>query len=57
MRTNGPDMEIISMYVDDLGLFTSTKEGMARIKLNSKFTMTDLEEMRKILELWVQDYE
>ena len=49
-------MESISIYVDDLGLFLNTKEGMVRIKgeLNGKFPMTDLGEMAKILGIRVE---
>ena len=37
------NIEVILVYVDDLGLFANTKEGMAWIKgeLNQKFPMTD----------------
>lgn len=56
IRINGSHIEIISVYVDDLGLFANSKDGMARIKeeLNGKFTMTDLGEMEKILGLRVE---
>ena len=42
--------------MNDLGLFTNTKEGMVWIKgeLNKKFPMTDLGEMKKILGIRVE---
>ena len=51
IKITGSKIEIISVYVDDLGLFANTKEGMARIKgeLNQKFPMIDLGEMKKYL--------
>ena len=47
IRNNRSNIEIISVYVDDLGLFVNMKEGMAQVKgeLNGKFPMTDLGEM------------
>ena len=50
------NIKVISVYVDDLGLFTNKKEGMAHIKgeLNQKFPMTDLGEMKKILGIRVE---
>jgi Reverse transcriptase (RNA-dependent DNA polymerase) len=56
IRTSKSGMEAISVYVDDLGLFASSKEGMSRIKgeLNERFAMTDLGEMKKILGLRVE---
>ena len=44
------------IYVDDLGLFASTKALMASIKtlLHSNFTMKDLGEMLKILGIRVE---
>jgi len=46
---------IITIYVDDLGLFTTSKEEMVQLKgeLKSYFTMTDLGEMKKILGIQV----
>jgi len=46
-------IEIIVVYVDDLGLFSNMKEGLARVKgeLNNNSTMTDLGEIKKILGL------
>ena len=56
IRRGGPRIEVISVYVDDLGLFANSMEGILRVKgeLNGKFTMTDLGEMKKILGLWVK---
>ena len=50
---SGPNIETISVYVDDLGLFVNTVEGMNNMKkeLNGKFVMTDLGEMKKILAI------
>ena len=46
---------IIMIYVDDLGLFATSKDEMAKLKgeLKSNFTMTDLGEMKKILGIQV----
>ena len=46
---------IITIYVDDLGLFASSKNEMAKLKqdLKDNFTMTDLGEMKKILGIQV----
>ena len=43
IKISRSNMELISVYVDDLGLFANTKEGMPWIKeeLNGKFPMTD----------------
>ena len=43
------------IYVDDLGLFATSKDEMAKLKgeLKSNFTMTDLGEMKKILSIQV----
>lgn len=56
IRITGPSMEVISVYVDDLGLFANSKKGMKQMKreLNEKYTMTDLGEMKKILGLRVE---
>ncbi len=46
---------IITIYVDDLGLFVTSKSEMAELKkeLKDNFTMTDLGEMKKILGIQV----
>jgi len=46
---------IITIYVNDLGLFTTSKNEMAELKqeLKDNFTMTDLGEMKKILGIQV----
>ena len=46
---------IITIYVDDLGLFATSKNEMAKLKqdLKDNFTMTDLCEMKKILGIQV----
>src|SRR6266481_316651 len=46
---------IITIYVDDLGLFATLKSKMAELKkeLKDNFTMTDLGEMKKILGIQV----
>src|SRR6266481_7051327 len=46
---------IIMIYVNDLGLFTTSKNEMAELKkeLKDNFTMTDLGEMKKILGIQV----
>ena len=46
---------IITIYVDNLGLFTTSKDEMAKLEreLKSNFTMTDLGEMKKILGIQV----
>ena len=46
---------IITIYVDDLGLFATSKNKMAKLKqdLKDNFTMTDLGEMKKILGIQV----
>ena len=51
IRVSGSNIEVILVYVDDLGLFANSKEGMAQIKrkFNGKFVMKDLGEMKKIL--------
>ena len=56
IKITGSNIEIISVYVDNLGLFVNTKDGMAQIKgeLNQKFPMTDLGEMKKILGIRVE---
>ena len=56
IRRSGSCIEIISVYVDDLGLFANLKEGMAQMKeeLNGKFVMKDLGEMKKILGIHVE---
>ena len=56
IRINGSNIKIISVYVDDLGLFVNMKEGMAwvKVELNGKFPMTDLGEMNKILGIRVE---
>ena len=53
-RTNKLTL-IITIYVDDLGLFATSKDEMAKLKgeLKSNFTMTDLGEMKKILGIQV----
>ena len=51
---------IITIYVDNLGLFTMSKDKMVKLKgeLKSNFTMTDLGEMKKILGIQViRDHE
>ena len=52
----GNRLSIIMIYVDDLGLFASTKVLMVSIKtlLHSNFTMKDLSEMLKILRIRVE---
>src|SRR6266481_4858776 len=46
---------IITIYIDDLGLFMTSKNEMAELKkeLKDNFTMTDLGEMKKILGIQV----
>src|SRR5882724_2130243 len=46
---------IITIYVDNLGLFATLKEEMTQLKgeLKNHFTMTDLGEMKKILGIQV----
>ena len=46
---------IITIYVNDLGLFAMSKNKMAELKkeLKDNFTMTDLGEMKKILGIQV----
>ena len=48
-------MLIITIYVDDLGLFVALKNEMAKLKqdLKDNFTMMDLGEMKKILGIQV----
>ena len=55
-KIHGNQVTIITIYVDDLGIFTSTKDLMARVKslLSSKFTMKDLGQMTKILGIHVE---
>ena len=42
------NIEVIAVYVDDLGMFSNTKEGIEWMKnnLNNLFQMTDLGEMK-----------
>ena len=57
---NDPWIEVICIYIDDLGLFANTKKGIAQVKWESKgeFTMTDLGTMKKILGIRVdRDWE
>ena len=56
IKNDTDGIKVISVYVDDLGLFTSSKRGMAWIKgeLNGSFIMTDLGEMKKILRIRVE---
>ena len=46
---------IITIYVDDLGVFATSKNEMAKLKqdLKDNFTMTDLGEMKKTLGIQV----
>ena len=46
---------IITIYVNNLGLFATSKDEMVKLKgeLKSNFTMTDLGEMKKILGIQV----
>jgi hypothetical protein len=46
----------IAVYVDNLGLFANTKQGMEKLKkdLNKSYEMTQLGEMKKILGLCSQ---
>ena len=46
---------VITIYVDNLGLFATSKNEMAKLKkdLNDNFTMTDLGEMKKTLGIQV----
>ena len=55
-KKTGDWLSIITIYVDDLGLFASTKALMVSIKtlLHSNFTMKDLGEMLKILGIRVE---
>ena len=48
-------MLIITIYVNDLGLFATSKNEMAKLKqdLKDNFTMMDLGEMKKILGIQV----
>ena len=56
IRINNPRIEVISVYIDDLGLFANTIEGMIQVKqeLKKQFTMTDLGELKKILGIRVE---
>ena len=56
IQLTGANIEIITVYVDDLGLFSNTKEGMGWMKnqLNTLFQITDLGEMKNILRIHVQ---
>ena len=49
-------MEVISVYVDDFGLFADSKGGMINLKgeLNEKLQMTELGEMKKILGIRIE---
>ena len=55
-KKTGNRLSIITIYVDDLSLFASTKALMASIKtlLHSNFTMKDLGKMLKILRIRVK---
>ena len=56
MRRTATGIQIISAYVDDLGLFANSHGGMVKIKgeLNRNFLMTDLREMKKILGIQIE---
>ena len=56
IKYDNDSIKVISVYIDDFGLFASSKAGMAWIKgkLNESFTMTNLGEMKKILGIWVE---
>ena len=55
-KKTGNQLSIITIYVDNLSLFTSTKALMGSLKtlLHSNFTMKDLGEMLKILRIRVK---
>ena len=55
-KKSGDPLTIITIYVDDLGLFASTRVLMARVKhlLHSNIIMKDLGEMLKILGIRVE---
>ena len=56
IKNDDDGIKVISVYVDDLGLFASSKRGMTWMKgeLNRSFIMTDLGEMKKILGIRVE---
>ena len=56
IRQDKDSIEVISVYVDDFGLFTDSKGGMIKLKgeLNEKFQMTELGEMKKILGIRIE---
>ena len=55
-KKTSDQLTIITIYVDDLSLFASTRVLMAHVKhlLHSNFTMKDLSEMLKILGIRVK---
>jgi hypothetical protein len=56
IRKSGDEIQVISVYVDDLGLFENSVEGMTRVKeeLRDNFPITDLGKMTKILGMRVE---
>ena len=56
IRQDKDSIEVISVYVDDFGLFADSKAGMIKPKgeLNEKFQMTELGEMKKILGIRIE---
>ena len=56
IRQDKDSIEVISVYVDDFGLFADSKGGMIKLKgeLNEKFQMTELGEMKKILGIRIE---
>ena len=56
IRQDKDSIEVISVYVDNFGLFTDSKGGMIKLKgeLNKNFQMTELGEMKKILGIRIE---
>ena len=56
IRQNKDSIEVISIYVDDFGLFADSKARMSKLKeeLHTKFPMTELGEMKKILGIRIE---
>ena len=56
IRQDKGSIEVISVYVDNFGLFADSKGGMVKLKgeLHEKFPMTELGEMKKILGIRIE---
>lgn len=56
IQTISSNIEIISIYVNNLGILANTQAGLQDVKrsLNETFTMTDLGPMEKILGIKVE---